>query len=131
MLLIQTNYLTDIPRPGEKIQFNDLSLRFLIDENLENYLEVQNWMRGIGFPETLDQIYEFQKTGSIYDDGDMLNLYSDGTLQILNQLNRPVFYVKFENLFPYQLDDVQFDSTVTDVQYLTCHCQIQVYYIQY
>ena len=49
----------------------------------------------------------------------MLNLYSDGTHQILNQLNRPVFYVKFENLFPYQLDDVQFDSTVTDVQYLT------------
>jgi len=116
---VQPNYLTDIPRPGEKIQFNDLSLRFLIDENLENYLEVQNWMRGIGFPETLDQIYDFQKTGSIYDDGDMLNLYSDGTLQILNQLNRPVFYVKFENLFPYQLDDVQFDSTVTDVQYLT------------
>jgi len=116
---LQTNYLTDIPRPGEKLTFNDLTLRFLIDENLENYLEVQNWMRGIGFPETLDQIYDFQKTGNIYDDGNMLNLYSDGTLSILNQLSQPVFFVKFENLFPYSLDDIQYDATVADVQYLT------------
>jgi hypothetical protein len=27
------------------------SLRFLVDEDLENYLEVQNWMRGLGYPE--------------------------------------------------------------------------------
>ena len=115
----QTNYLTDIPRPGEKIDFGDLSLRFLIDENLENYLEVQNWMRGIGFPESLTQIYDFQKTGNIDGDNDMLNLYSDGTLTILSQLNKPMFYVKFEDLFPYALSDIQFDSTVTDAEYLT------------
>jgi len=115
----QTNYLTDIPRPGEKIDFGDLSLRFLIDENLENYLEVQNWIRGIGFPESLTQIYDFQKTGNIDGDNDMLNLYSDGTLTILSQLNKPMFYVKFEDLFPYQLSDIQFDATVADVEYLT------------
>lgn len=115
----QTNYLTDIPRPGEKIDFGDLSLRFLIDENLENYLEVQNWIRGIGFPESLTQIYDFQKTGNIDGDNDMLNLYSDGTLTILSQLNKPMFYVKFEDLFPYALSDIQFDATVADVEYLT------------
>ena len=115
----QTNYLTDIPRPGEKIDFGDLSLRFLIDENLENYLEVQNWIRGIGFPESLTQIYDFQKTGNIDGDNDMLNLYSDGTLTILSQLNKPMFFVKFEDLFPYQLSDIQFDATVADVEYLT------------
>ena len=115
----QTNYLTDIPRPGEKITFGDLSLRFLIDENLENYLEVQNWIRGIGFPESLTQIYDFQKTGNINGDNDMLNLYSDGTLTILSQLSKPIFYVKFEDLFPYALSDIQFDATVADVEYLT------------
>ena len=116
----QPTYLTDIPRPGDKIEFGDLQLRFLIDENLENYLEVQNWMRGIGFPETLDQIYNFQKDGNLTTrEPSMLNLYSDGTLTILNQLNRPVFFVKFEGLFPYKLDNVQFDATVPDVPYLT------------
>ena len=116
---VQPNYLTNIPRPGERIEFGDLNLRFLIDENLENYIEVQNWMRGIGFPETLDQIYDFQKTGNIGGDDTMLNLFSDGTLTILSQLNKPMFYVKFENMFPYQLSDIQFDATVADVEYLT------------
>ena len=119
---VQPTYLNDIPRPGDKIQFNDLTLRFLIDENLENYLEVQQWMRGIGYPESLQQIYDFQHEGPITSNmaqEEGLNIYSDGTLQILNQLNRPVFYVKFENMFPYRLDDIQYDATTTTDQYLT------------
>ena len=34
----QANYLRPIPVPGEIIQFSDLNLRFLVDENLENYM---------------------------------------------------------------------------------------------
>ena len=35
---IQPNYLNDIPRPGDKIDFSDFTLRFLIDEDLKNYM---------------------------------------------------------------------------------------------
>ena len=45
----QPSYLKMIPRPGEIIDFEDLTLNFLVDENLENYIEIQNWIRGIGF----------------------------------------------------------------------------------
>ena len=45
----QSSYLKMIPRPGEIIDFEDLTLNFLVDENLENYIEIQNWIRGIGF----------------------------------------------------------------------------------
>ena len=55
-----TQALKNLPQPGEVIEFGDLTLRFLVDENMENYIEVQNWIRGIGFPETLDQIYDLQ-----------------------------------------------------------------------
>ena len=57
----QPTYLRDIPLPGDKLQFADFSLRFLVDEGLENYMEIQNWMRGLGFPESLKEIYDFQK----------------------------------------------------------------------
>ena len=57
----QPSYLRDIPLPGEKLDFSDFSLRFLVDEGLENYMEIQNWMRGLGFPESLKEIYDFQK----------------------------------------------------------------------
>ena len=59
---IQPNYLNDIPVPGDKMEFGDFTLRFLVDENLENYMEIQNWIRGLGFPESLNEIYEWQNS---------------------------------------------------------------------
>ena len=116
--LEQPSYTRMIPRPGELLEFNDLRIRFLIDQGLENYTEIQNWMRGIGFPESLQEIYDFQKDGPI-DNGGIQNLYSDGTLTILNGINRPMFSVNFKDIFPYSLSDITFDATATDVEFLT------------
>ena len=122
---VQPNYLTDIPRPGEKITFGDLTLTFMVDEDLVNYIEIQNWMRGIGFPESLQQIYDWQTDNkpsnypNKYKGESDLNLFSDGTLAIYNSADNPNFKVEFQNLFPYSLSPLQFDSQTTDVQYLT------------
>ena len=120
----QNNYLSKIPRPGENIDFGDLTLSFLVDEDLENYLEIQNWMRGIGFPESLQEIYRWQNQDvptnypANYKYENELNLYSDGTLAIYNSADNPQFKVIFENLFPYQLSTLQFDSQLTEETYL-------------
>ena len=42
----QPTYLRNIPLPGDKIEFGDLNLRFMVDEDLTNYMEIQNWIRG-------------------------------------------------------------------------------------
>ena len=44
----QPSYLRDIPTPGDKIAFGDLFIRFLVDEDLKNYMEIQKWIRGLG-----------------------------------------------------------------------------------
>jgi len=117
----QPNYLTNIPLPGDKIDFQDLTLRFLIDEGLENYMEIQKWIRGIGFPESLSEIYDFQKDDDPIKQPErsQLNLYSDGTLTILDSNHISKFKIVFENLFPYSLGDIEFDATQTDIEYLT------------
>ena len=117
----QASYLKDIPTPGDKIEFDDFTIRFLVDENLENYMEVYNWIRGLGYPESLQEIYDFQKSNPSMNQPDksQMNLYSDGTLQILTSKENPNFKVKFSDLWPYALSTLQFDSTDTDIQYLT------------
>ena len=117
----QTTYLKDIPIPGDKIDFEDLSLQFMVDENLENYMEIQNWIRGIGFPESLKQIYDFQKEDTDLEQPyrSQLNLYSDGTLTVLDSQNNPKFKIVFENLFPVALSTLEFDAKQTDLQYFT------------
>ena len=116
----QSTYLKDIDVPGDKIVFEDFSLRFLVDENLENYLEIYNWIRGLGYPESLQEIYDFQKGGTINQpDKSQMALFSDGTLQILTSKDNPNFKVMFEDLWPYSLSTLQFDSTDEDIQYFT------------
>ena len=118
---VQTTYLKDIDVPGDKISFNDLTIRFLVDEDLENYMEIQNWIRGLGYPEKLDEIYDLQNEQKYVDttDSKLMNIYSDGTLQILTSGSAPNFKIKFRDLWPYSLSDLQFDATDTDIEYLT------------
>jgi hypothetical protein len=114
----QTNYLTDIPVPGDKIQFQDLSLRFLVDEDLENYLEIQHWLRGLGFPDSLKEIYDWQRSNPNAPTSE-LNYTSDGTLNVLTSSNVPNFKVKFLDMFPISISDLNFDATDSDIDYLT------------
>jgi hypothetical protein len=118
----QPTYLKDIDVPGDKIVFGDLTLRFLVDENLENYMEIQNWIRGLGYPESLEQIYNFQQTGYVnpkIEAQKQLGLYSDGTLQVLTSSSIPNFQIVFKDLFPYSLSTLAFDATDADIQYFT------------
>jgi hypothetical protein len=120
-IAVQTSYLKDIDLPGDKIVFGDLNLRFLVDENLENYMEIQNWIRGLGYPENLQQFADLQTQGLIRGNytQDRQNIYSDGTLQVLTSSSIPNFQVVFKDLFPYSLGTLTFDATQTDVQYFT------------
>ena len=118
---VQPNYLNDIPVPGDKMEFEDFTLRFLVDENLENYMEIQNWMRGLGFPESLKEIYDFQSSNEAFEQPykSDLNLYSDGTLIGLNSNLRFNFQVKFKSMFPTYLSPLDFNATSTDTEYFT------------
>ena len=117
----QPSYLRNIPVPGDKIQFGDLSLRFLVDEDLVNYMELQRWIRGLGFPESMDEFRKLEGEavlpGNFGNAGD--DIYSDGTLQILSSNLVPSFQVVFNDLFPYTLSTITFDATDTDIEYFT------------
>lgn len=117
----QPSYAKMLPTPGDIIEFGDLNIRFLVDENLENYMAIQNWIRGLGFPERLDQFAELEESGLIQGNyaKDRQNIYSDGTLQVLNSSQIPNFQIIFQDLFPYRLSTLTFDATVTDINYFT------------
>ena len=117
----QPSYLRNIPVPGDKIQFGDLTLRFLVDEDLVNYMELQKWIRGLGFPESMDEFRKLEGEavlpGNFGNAGD--DIYSDGTLQILSSNLVPSFQVVFNDLFPYTLSTITFDATDADIEYFT------------
>ena len=115
----QPTYFKDIDRPGDKIQFGDLTITFLVDEDLVNYMEIQKWIRGLGFPENFDQFGDMAKEAIIGPQGKFTDIFSDGTLQILSSNNIPKYQVVFKELWPYSLSTISFDATDTDIEYFT------------
>ena len=113
------------------MEFNDFNIRFLVDEDLKNYMEIQNWMRGLGFPESLQQIYEFQNSNEEFTQPDKteMNLYSDGTLLINTSNDNLNYQISFRRMFPYRLSELSFDATNTDEEYFTA--EVSFKYMMY
>jgi len=111
------NYLKSIDLPGDNIQFEDLTLQFIVDEDLENYLEIHNWIYGLGYPESVN---EFQQLITAADGSkDVKEQFSDGTLAILNSNFNVSARIKFRDLFPVSLSSLDFTATDTDYTYFT------------
>ena len=118
----QPTYLKNIPVPGDKLTYADFSLRFFVDENLSNYLEVHNWVRALGFPESLDEftaLKEQDRYNPSTDARNALGEYSDGSLFIYNSNYNEVARVDFLDVFPISLSTINFDATDSDIQYVT------------
>lgn len=132
-LVIPTPY-KDIPIIGDKVTFENLSVQFIVDEHLENYSEIHNWLIGIGFPKDRQQFTTFRSTtsntansgsGGNNDIGKVGNptadrpFYSDATLTILSNKNNPLVEVRFFDMFPVSLSGLDYTQVTTDVEYLT------------
>ena len=130
-LVIPTPY-KDIPLVGDKVTFDNLTVQFIVDEHLENYIEIHNWLIGIGFPKSRTQFSSFRsdtsnnptsaKTVSPDTVGTATpdrGMYSDATLTILSNKNNPLVEVRFTDIFPVSLSALSYDNAATDVDYLT------------
>jgi hypothetical protein len=114
---VQPTYLKDLDVPGDKLNYGDFSLRFLVDENMENYMAVHNWLTGLGYPETTQQFKDL--TTNDDETRDLKEQFSDGSLHILNSNFRTQAIVKFRDLFPINLTSLDFEATDTDINYFT------------
>ena len=122
---IQPTYLKDIAVPGDKVLYDDLRVRFLVDEQMENYLSIYNWMTGLGYPENAGQFKQLKKddlrtNASVSDDADPRYFeFSDATLQILSSNYKPSILVNFKDAFPTTLSTLDFDVSTRDYAYFT------------
>ena len=120
---MQSTYLRDIPVPGDKVEFGDFDLEFIVDEDFENYLEIHNWIRALGYPREIGEYQKFmrkrQEEFGTNSTSELSNMYSDGSLFILNSSFNPNIEIRFSQLFPYTLSTLQFNAKDTDYEYFT------------
>lgn len=111
----QVSPFVNNPYPGDKLIYEPLALRFRVDENLVNYLEIHNWLEGLGHPDNLDQYKAIDEKG----------IKTDGSLIILTSNQNPSVRIAFQDMFPLSLSPLAFDVTQTDVEYLEADVQFR------
>jgi len=114
----------DIPHVGDKNVFGDFTIRFLITEDMSNYIQIYEWLVALGFPTSYNQYRNFA--------GDRLNLfpfvkdsrgapiavaYSDASLTIMDSNNVPKTNINFKDAFPISVEALDFDITSSSVEY--------------
>jgi len=116
---IQPTYLKDLDVPGDKLSYGDFSMKFMIDEDLQNYMSIHNWLVGLGYPETTQQFKDLIADVDSERGRDFKRQFSDGSLHILNSNLRTNAIVRFKDLFPVFLTSMEFEASDTDVNYFT------------
>lgn len=128
---LQTRYGKNVDIPGDKMSFEDFRLRFLVDENMENYMEIWNWMTGLGFPYSLEQYDDLAKNSDDYNSPQFKSDFyerSDGTLNILNSTFNVQSQVIFTGMYPVFLSALEFDATAQDINYFTAEVTFKYTY---
>jgi len=102
--VLPSPFATSIRRPGTSIKMDDLTLDFLVNENMSNWTEIRNWMTILLNERNYGQqaLNEREK-------------FSDATLILMNSASKAFIEVSFRDVFPIQLGSIQFDSKVTDI----------------
>ena len=54
----------DIPVMGDRLTYENLTINFIVDEHLENYRSLHEWMVAIGFPKDRKQFSDFRSNTS-------------------------------------------------------------------
>jgi hypothetical protein len=117
---IQSNPLKPIPVPGETLSYDDLTLRFMVDEDMVNYLEVYNWLVQFGFPDNFGQYQQLlDEDENSNGKQSAISGMSDGTMFIYTNNFNPNLKINFKDLFPVSLSGISFDSTQNEVNYVT------------
>lgn len=117
--------LANIPFPGDKLQFGELIIRFLIQEDMANYKELYDWLTGLGFPENHQQFTDFINTQEYRaalgnkNKKESIAQVSDATLFVLDSNNNPNVKITFIDAFPTSLEGLDFDISQGAGDYFT------------
>ena len=109
---VQTTPFSPINIQGDTLFYEDLTIRFLVDEDLEAYTEIFNWITALSAPKAFSQYKTERDTNKVLRRSTG-NLFSSAELIILNNNMNPNKEIIFDDVFPTSLSSIEFDSGST------------------
>lgn len=125
----QNTPFVDIYVPGDKLIYDLLNVTFYVDENIETWKEVHDWLRAMTFPTNFD---EYRNLGNLNKFTRSLDIkrpqYSDAVLTLLTSANNPNIRIKFFELFPISVSTFIMSATDSPENIITADATFRYSY---
>ena len=116
-----TNPFATIFVPGDHANFDTITVKFKIDEDLDNYREIFDWLEGLSRPTEYDQYKQLVSAAPGSGEGAQV----DATLSLLNSRQVPSIQFTFEDLAPIRLSGFNLDYTFEKTEYITAEVEFK------
>jgi hypothetical protein len=123
MSSVEVSYqkIAGIPFPGDTLSFTDLTCQIILDEDMNSYTEMFNWLRRNLDNTVLNPLDRIATSPSTY---------TDITLSILSSHNNQVRQIKYVDALPTAIGDINFESTGDGSTYLTFSATFRFSYFE-
>jgi hypothetical protein len=121
---VSPNPFVNIPLPGEHLTYGELNITFKVDEDLQNYLEIHNWITGLGKPEEFEQYKNIADKKEWTGEG----IYSDISVIVLSSTKSANYEIVYVDGYPVSLSGLEFNTIDSDVNYITATASFKYTY---
>jgi hypothetical protein len=105
---IQPSYFTAIKRPATTITYEDLTITFLVTEDLQNWLQMYDWMTNIVPTRSFEKVIRPES-----------EIYTDITLNMISNKSNRVMDVYYKQCWPKTLTGLTLNTTSSDTENIT------------
>jgi len=114
--IIRNTPFVDLYSPGEKISYDTLNITFLLDEEIQAWEQLHDWIRNLTFPTDFKEYKDLERMSRVSNYRSSVNLkpqFSDGSLTIFTNKNNASIRINFKDLFPTTLGSILFNAADT------------------
>lgn len=109
---------TDINYPGDHVEYDPLTVSFMVDEDLKGYIEMYNWIRGLGFPDSFDEYKAMLTNENFKTRTDEVT--SNIMLYAMTGARNLNIKYTFVDAFPTNVGPILFNAAVSETPVPTC-----------
>lgn len=127
--VVQATPFKSRPAAGHKLDYETLTISWLLEEEMFSWEEIHNWLKDIG-TETSFQDYVDLRRASKTTLTSKTPQYSDCTLNVLSTQNNPKIRFKFYECFPIRLGEIEFDTERSAEDVYTVEAEFGFFYYE-
>ncbi len=127
--LVQPTPFKNRPIPGNKLEYEELAITFLVEETMNSWNEIHTWLIRLGIETGYQDYKDLRRMINVKSD-DQLPQYSDATLTVLSTQNNPRIRFNFVDCFPVSLGKIHFDTKSSAEDVLTCEASFAFFYYE-